>query len=88
MRSPCESSLQRLQRWISEEWGGADHIGLFLKRSVYEAEVSGGCIHAVGVAEGNGEHSGLEVVEVSQRTSPEAVEESPNVLASVSGETE
>ena len=68
--------------------GCADHTGLFLKRLVYEAEALGGCIHAVGVVEGDGEHSRLGVAEVSQRTSPEAAEESPKVLASMSGETE
>ena len=60
-----------------EEWGGADHMELFLKRSVYKAEAPGGHIHVVGVAEGDGEHSRLGVAEVSQRTSPEAAEKSP-----------
>jgi len=50
---------------------------LCLKRSVCEAEASGGCIHAVGVLEGDGEHSRSEVAEVSQRTSLEVAEESP-----------
>ena len=29
-----------------------DHMGLFLKRLVCEAEAPGGCIHVVGVVEG------------------------------------
>ena len=64
-----------------EEWGGADHMGLFLKISVCRAEAPGGHIHAVGVAEGGvwegTENTVLEVPEDSQRTSPEAAKESP-----------
>jgi len=75
MRSPCESSLQRLRK--SEEWGDADHMELFLKRLVCEAEASGGRIHAVGVAEGDGEHSRSGEAEVSRRTGPGAMEKSP-----------
>ena len=60
-----------------KEWGGTDHTELFLKRSVCEAVALGGCIHVVGVVEGDREHSRLEVVEVRWGTSPEAAEESP-----------